>query len=516
MNPAEAGHGFTTSPVSAEPSNHGFIASLTQFRIVPQLDRYPNIVRMAQTIPGKFLLLTTFGCLAWLNIHPFQIEIIAAAGLISYLPRYRRALLTTTSIYWVVVHPSMFDLPFIIARTHHGQSPGTARLLLDAWITLAVVFSLLALYFNAIRAKKHKLFVFRQPVACLIIVIFALLLAAARGNPNGSASAFIWELLAVSVPYLWYFAYMLKDALAKDADRPALQFGTLLPFWGGTNVPYAKGSANLRRCEARNPQELAIAQLKAIKLLVWTTLLRIVRFPVGLLTAHRGSAIANAIGLGGFHLGIPKLDVAIVTPNLSHTVAWLSLAVHFASALLSLSISGHVIVACCRMAGFNILRNTYRPLQSRTLVEFWNRYYYYFKELLVEFFFFPFFTRYFKKHLKLRVFASTLAAATFGNMIYHFLRDYRYVGQMGLWAGIAGFQTYSVYALVLGVGIGISQLRMLSGRKLTTVTSRWQRALESAAVLSFFCLLEIFDQEGRTIGLSACFRFLFHLFYVPV
>jgi len=45
------------------------------------------------------------------------------------------------------------------------------------------------------------------------------------------------------------------------------------------------------------------------------------------------------------------------------------------------------------MAGFATLRNTYRPLESRSIAEFWNRYYYYFKEMLISFFFYPTFFR---------------------------------------------------------------------------------------------------------------------------
>ena len=36
------------------------------------------------------------------------------------------------------------------------------------------------------------------------------------------------------------------------------------------------------------------------------------------------------------------------------------------------------MIACVRMAGFRALRNTYRPLESRTVAEFWNRYAFYF------------------------------------------------------------------------------------------------------------------------------------------
>jgi len=175
------------------------------------------------------------------------------------------------------------------------------------------------------------------------------------------------------------------------------------------------------------------------------------------------------------------------------------------------AIYGNQAVACCRMAGFCILRNTYRPLQSQTIAEFWNRYYYYFKELLVEIFFFPTYLRYFKKYRRLRTFVATIAAATLGNMIYHFCRDFHYVAEMGLGAALAGFQVYAFYTLVLGLGIGFSQLRA-SRAGSAHEASFGRRLLASAGVIAFFCLLEVFDYEPRSHTLGTHLAFFLNLF----
>ena len=79
------------------------------------------------------------------------------------------------------------------------------------------------------------------------------------------------------------------------------------------------------------------------------------------------------------------------TPGAGHSypwhINWLVLIANFFMRLVWFSVWGHTIIACCRMAGYNALRNTYRPLQSASIAEFWNRFYYYFKELLVDNFF---------------------------------------------------------------------------------------------------------------------------------
>ena len=91
------------------------------------------------------------------------------------------------------------------------------------------------------------------------------------------------------------------------------------------------------------------------------------------------------------------------------------------SDVLKLAARGHEIVGVLRLFGFNVFRNTYKPLLAPSLVEFWNRYYYYFKELLVDFFFFPTYVRRFRTSPRLRMLAATLAAAGFGNLYYHLL-----------------------------------------------------------------------------------------------
>src|SRR6202008_919663 len=131
-------------------------------------------------------------------------------------------------------------------------------------------------------------------------------------------------------------------------------------------------------------------------------------------------------------------------------MGWTALVLDVVFSALALATAGHQAIAVARLAGYRLPRNTWRPLESRSLADFWNRYYYYFKELMVDFFFFPFYTRYFKKHRRLRVLAAPLAAATAGNALFHFGRDYHYVAELGLWGAVSSFQPFASYALVLG------------------------------------------------------------------
>jgi hypothetical protein len=285
------------------------------------------------------------------------------------------------------------------------------------------------------------------------------------------------------------------------------------------STPIGKGRAYLRKVEAKTRAELSVVQLKAIKLLVWIAVLQRLRhllqvvlhgeFWKGLQT------LFNHLGLAVPNLHVPTLETAInlsaAGTQLPWGIAWVTLITHFVEAVLAIYVGGNLAVACCRMAGFYILRNTYRPLESQTIAEFWNRFYYYFKELLVEFFFFPVYMRYFKKYPRLRKIAATMAAATLGNMIYHFCRDFAYVHDLGLRAAVTGFQVYAFYTFLLGLGICVSQMRSRPATPAGGVP--WMRRLFSfMIVVGFFCLLDVFDYEPRAHTLGAHFAFFLNLF----
>jgi hypothetical protein len=218
-----------------------------------------------------------------------------------------------------------------------------------------------------------------------------------------------------------------------------------------------------------------------------------------------------------FHdfLSIPSLaqalDLSAKRMPLAWHLCWASLILSFFESLMAISILGHRIIACCRMAGFNALRNTYRPLSSATVAEFFNRYYFYFKELLVDFFFYPVFFKYFKRHRKLRLIVAVFAAACFGNAFFHFTRDWRLIQELGVWRALAGFQVYIFYSVALATAITVSQLRH---RRPSPAGFLRRRLVPISCVMFFFCLLEVFGSTERNHTLIEHFRFLGHLFYL--
>jgi hypothetical protein len=113
----------------------------------------------------------------------------------------------------------------------------------------------------------------RRPVASLLSGFALLVLLASYLPTDRHLRTLSWDFLAVAGTYLWFVAYSLLDSGSKNRDPFALQVGTYHPFWGSTNAPFVKGAAYLRRIEAHNPEQLAIAQLKGLKLLTWAVIL---------------------------------------------------------------------------------------------------------------------------------------------------------------------------------------------------------------------------------------------------
>jgi len=478
----------TAQPQMATPRYVPF-RWLCEFRLIPRLETYPRVVKFSQSIAGKTALLVLFGyglyyasSLHYLSIPSWKVQLCFLVA-VTALPKYRRILLIVGTLVWACgIWWRWADHPQLI----------------QAGISLALAALIV---WSATRFRDSWLA--RRPVLTLLSG-FALAVCAASYLPrSGSLRPAAFSFLPVAGAYLWFLAYSLIDIGSKRRDPVAMQVGIYQPIWGSSNTPFPKGAAYLRRIEAQNPWQLAVAQVKGLKLLWWSIVLDLF-----LNFAYRPFVHG--------YLNIPLYDfvfhLSVTHAPFKWYMGWASLISEFIENLLWFSIWGHRIIAVCRMAGFNALRNTYRPLASRSIAEFWNRYYYYFKELLVDCFFYPAFLRYCKKWGRWRLFAATVAAAGFGNAFYHFFRELNYIDDQGFWKALVGFQAYIFYVIVLSLGIGISQMRQRKQENAGWIRSR---IIAPLCVSLFFCLLHVFDFTYfayKRYPIQEAFRFLGHLF----
>jgi hypothetical protein len=482
--------------------------------LIPPVDRSAEIVGFSQTLTGRLVLVGVFAVGLILHVRDWWLEASLILLAMTLLPEYRRLVLLVATLAWALyLSPFRWSVVTDLARDN-GVLASLDWPLFQAVVIVAALSFCAAFYSLALRYRETPFM--RRPLRALLLTYLGLLALASWLPLPPLAQVAAWALLVVLSQYLWFLAYSLLDVSAADRSPFVLQLGHYFPFWMGTfarPVPVAKGAAYLRKIEAKTPEELAITQLKGIKLLYWAVILRAAR------DLYQGVVYRGSITFGDWSYALPfTLDIPRFAEVFQLSVAgspapwyvnWEALVARFVLSLLNIAIWGHLAIAMCRMAGFRALRNTYRPLRSATIAEFWNRYYYYFKELMVECFFYPAYLRYFKGRPRVRMFFATMAAACFGNVLFHFFWEIEYIVQMGLWDAFLAFRVYMFYGLFLGLAIGLSQVRH-HGRRIERDTLR-TRVLAPLSVLTFYCVLSIFDVPDRTIPATEYFRFALHL-----
>jgi len=454
---------------------------LAEFRIIPRIETFPGVVSFAQTTPGRITLLAVFG----LELRYFfqgwnsTLLVLSFLALITFIPEYRRFVLAIT------------PLAIVIIQTYGNP--------LQLGLTLGVVASGIFLYWCAMRWPKSRFG--QRPIMFLLTGFAVLILSACASAPHTLIYSILWPLVGVVASYVWFIGYALIDRNSKPASDMTLELTAFRPLWGSTNTPFPKGAAYLRRIEARDSGQLAVVQLKALKLLAWAIFL----------------AVFFNLWNGFFHvyLCIPTSDHALTmsvqgTPVAWH-LRWESLILGFFESILGISVMGHRIIGICRMAGFNALRNTYRPLSSTTISEFFNRFYYYFKELLVDFFFYPTFLRYWKGHRRLRMVFATFAAVFFGNTFFHFTRDWQIIRHVGLLRAFVNYQASLLYCFILAAAVSISQLRKRGPKSNAILRGHIFPAL---GVGLFYCLLNVFVTDERGYPFLEYLKYFASLFYV--
>ncbi|MDL2356262.1 MAG: hypothetical protein QFF03_13480, partial [Pseudomonadota bacterium] len=193
-------------------------------------------------------------------------------------------------------------------------------------------------------------------------------------------------------------------------------------------------------------------------------------------------------------------------------IGWAALALSTAKFSLQIAIWAHLFIGIARLAGYRLPRGSWRPLESRTLMEYFNRFHYYFKELLVDLFFVPTFFKMFRGHSRMRMFFATFMAAGVGNALWHFMRDIDLVATLGPAAALKSYASYAFYCLVLATGVGLSQVRANLGiRPSSTLVGRLYSFF---FVWSFVVCMHLFSDGSRNHSLGERLSFLANLFGV--
>ncbi|HXK30426.1 MAG TPA: hypothetical protein VJ646_19445 [Candidatus Binatia bacterium] len=392
-----------------------------------------------------------------------------------------------------------------LMRTFRMYAEGNRQEGSADWLPPLMAFPLLfglmyLLYLIAVNFRKLPSAIRRRPQICLHLLFWTILALLWFVPDDGEMWREVLVLVAISLPFLiWRCGYMLMSGQrgkSQDARfRDHLFY--LWPVWGGPNTPIGKGLDYLSQREAGTPESYSRSVLAAIKLMALVALIELATLILGATVyADPDNPLTRMIGILTF--GLPHLkDIVTGRTAASRLTTWVSLYIELISDTLKMAARGHKWIAALRALGFNVFRNTYKPLLAESIVDFWSRYYYYFKELLLEFFFFPTYLRYFRQHPKLRMLVAVFAAALVGNMYYHLLQ-----GGSALAAGrvvgvVMGLSPRLIYCFLLASGIYFSMLRQQRRRGKVEIagsaTASIIKLRRIAGVWTFYALINFWN-----------------------
>jgi hypothetical protein len=425
-------------------------------------------------------------------------------------PFRRRAILVAGAI-WLCIKSTL-------RIVKSGDLPGPAdHVVAGLLVTLALVVIAWLLYRAAMGFASLPLWVRKHPQLSLHSIYWGFLVVLWVTMPDAGLWRQVLAGVALIFPLLiWRFAYLLLSGQhgRMAGTRFSDHFLALWPIYGGSNTPYGSGFGYLSRSEAKTDEELARSQLAGIKLLVlcglWTVVLELME---GVLYGP-GNELTQK--LGGYTLGVPKLGrlVAGESQDFPLWISWLGIYCELIHQVLRHAIRGHAIIAVLRLFGFNVFRNTYKPLLAESIVEFWNRYYYYFKEILANFFFLPTFTQLGKKLRNwptLRLGAAVFAAAFIGNSYYHLINLEMMMVKGQVLEALSLQRSRLFYCFLLAFGIFVSMLRQQRRGGRAQASGLANRFLRIAGVWTFFSLIFIWNVRSDG-SFTARANFFFGLF----
>jgi len=455
-----------------------------------QLHEHPQLIQFAATPTGRVLVWVAATLLLAPSSTVYMISPLLALVLIA--PRWRVQILSFGSV---------FALHRLLARQH---VPPEAMAVLFGVVTAVLYLCYLAArsYARLPRLIRRNAQIVLHGLALLALLSTWLVPAFLGADAAGRTAA----ALRFLIPYLvWRCGYMLLSGRRGSAARTSFVDHAFycMPAFGGTAVPYGKGYDHLIRAGAHDPQARARSALAGIKLLVLVWVWTAARFALALLVYGEDvRGLGDAVA--GYTLSVPHLREIIARPgSVALPLAWLSMFLELVDVTLAYASWGHMVIGALRLFGYNVFRNTYKPLLSKSLVDFWNRFYHYFKEVMVEFFFLPTYVSWFKTRPRLRIFAAIMSAAFLGNVYYHALLDAGTLVPLGLAEAWARVGPRSFYCFLLGAGIFVSMLREQERRGAPPATADAGSPLRSlrqiAGVSLFYAVIHIWNVPPSTL-----------------
>ena len=417
-------------------------------------------------------------------------------GVLGWLkPSRRRAILAVAALgAGVVIPQNMLD-------SHKGWSVAPSGP--EIACVIVALFAILGLMYRAAAGfSSLPAMIRRHPQLTLHLLYWGFLALLWTSGPVTGGWRTVLFGIAIIFPFLiWRCGFLLLSG--QHGRMAGTRFSDhliyLWPAYGGNDTPYGKGLGYLSQCEAKTQIELARSQLAGIRLILLGLCWGLVMYVLEGVVYGDGNSLTRVIG--GRTLGIPALGQLVKQGAEAPLAAsWASIYCELVKQVLRHAAGGHVIIGVLRLFGFNVFRNTYKPLLAESVVEFWNRYYYYFKELMATFFFLPTYAalgRRLGKWPQLRLFAAVFAAAFAGNVYYHLIKVSERMAEGRVLEELFEHRSRIFYCFLLALGIFVSMLRQQRLRGQPPAAGTANRILRIAGVWTFFSLIFIWNVRGR-------------------
>ena len=255
-------------------------------RQLAALETWPWLHAFVQTTLGRLALILVFTGFMKVDAREVLVERLDRPDAADVLSAHRRAVFMVAALAWTMVQLPIITDPMIMDPIPRARTAQPRRLLRGhagprrrAFLLWPLAVGLLAwtIGYAYIRLVQRYPEVADRTPAAQRFDDPAHGVHGAAGLIGGVAWVVIASFAMALSHYIWFFGYSIIEPKQKDGSPPQIRPEYWRYFWATNRCPIGKGPAYLDRIEAKNAAELATVQLKGLKLLMWATVLSLVR-----------------------------------------------------------------------------------------------------------------------------------------------------------------------------------------------------------------------------------------------
>ena len=450
----------------------------------------PNIwITRAEHPAGKCVLIALGSAGLFLGDVDHWKYASSVLALVCFAPKWRKKILGLAALVSI---PLLGNRASIYLSRAAGHAQVSGWLSSDLFFGIIAAGTIIAASKFSDWARSHKLNPIWPPLGFyLVIRIFESLL------PMGSVVLYLMLVLSYFVATYSFTWIMDISSQRSDREKGILQsLGWYNPLWLTSSfiVPLTGHHYWEQEDQAARSDQVALARIKGLKLLYWGVVLTFVRDLIEAI-AYGGSRWPILYDLRTPFGYVPPIAHALSMiryTEFSVIQAWSIVLIDFAMLTVTFVASGHVAVGVYRMLGFDLPRNTQHLFKTRSVADFFQRYYHFYKEFILKYFFYPAFFLGPRAYPRLRIFLATLLSVGVVNGLVGFFLDYSPSGiEYSLLNELNSNKSHLIYCLLMSAGIAASLILNLD--RTPEPISGLRRLWILLRVFMFFAVIRVFD-----------------------